>query len=294
MIRLSIPLRQALGRLVLPVLAVLAFGLILVGKADVVAEQYLRVKLADALVPLYGLVAAPIDAARSEIDDVLGLWSLRLENQRLRAENQRLRRWQAVAMALDAQDSKLKASLHWNADNTEKFVTVPVVADNGGVYARSVLISTGPNSPIAQGQIVLDAGGLVGRVIEVGSRSARVLLITDLNSRVPVILGDSRGHALLMGNNGPRPRLMYWDDGDTPKEGEQVVTSAEAGAYPAGLPVGRVHYIATGQAEVVPDADLARLELVRVVDYGVTDMLSPEPVCPAGAARPAAAKAGIR
>ena len=285
MIRLSIPVRQALGRLTLPVLAALSFGLILIGKADVVAEQYLRARLSDVLAPIYGIAAGPVEAARNEIADVTGLWSLRAENQRLRTENQRLLRWQAVAMALDAENTKLKATLHWTSDSSESFVTVPVVADTGGVYARSVLISTGPNSPIAKGQIALDAGGLVGRVTEVGARSARILLITDLNSRVPVMLSDNRGHALLLGNNGPRPRLMYWEDGGAPKEGEQVVTSAEVGAYPAGLPVGQAHYIGPNQVELIPDADLARLELVRVVNYGVTQMAPPDgPHVPAKAA----------
>jgi len=274
-LRLSIPVRQALSRLTLPVLAALSFGLILIGKADVVVEQYLRARLSDVVAPVFGAVAGSIEAMRSDLGDVAGLWSLRTENQQLREENQRLLRWQAVAMALDAENTQLKATLHWRGDASESFVTEPVVADTGGVYARSVLISTGPNSPVAKGQIALDAGGLVGRVTEVGARSARILLITDLNSRVPVILADSRGHALLLGTNGPRPRLMYWESGDAPKEGEQVVTSAEAGAFPAGLPVGQAHYIGPNQVELIPDADLDRLELVRVVDYGVTDMAAP-------------------
>jgi len=293
-IRLSIPVRQALSRLTLPVLAALSFGLILIGKADVVVEQYLRAKLSDVLAPVYGVVAGPIEAMRSEIGDVAGLWSLRVQNQQLREENQRLLRWQAVAIALDAENSKLKATLHWRGDASESFVTEPVVADTGGVYARSVLISTGPNSPIAKGQIALDSGGLVGRVTEVGARSARILLITDLNSRVPVTLADSRGHALLLGTNGPRPRLMYWEDGDAPKEGEQVVTSAEAGAYPAGLPVGQAHYIGANAVELIPDADLERLEVVRVVNYSVTDMAPPEQPAlkPSQPKTPPPAKAG--
>ena len=86
MIRLSIPVRQALGRLTLPVLAALSFGLILIGKADVVAEQYLRARLSDVLAPIYGIAAGPVEAARNEIADVTGLWSLRAENQRLTRE----------------------------------------------------------------------------------------------------------------------------------------------------------------------------------------------------------------
>lgn len=284
MLRLSIPVRQAIAKLTLPILAAFAFGLILIGKADVVAEQYLRGRLSDILAPLYGFVAAPVEAARGEVQDVMGLWSLRAENQRLIAQNQSLRRWQTVALALDAENTKLKATLHWNQTIKESFVTVPVVADTGGVYARSVLVSTGPHSPVGKGQIALDAGGLVGRVTEVGARSARILLITDLNSRVPVMMADTRGHALVMGTNGERPRLMYWDEGDAPREGEQLVTSAEAGAFPAGLPVGTAHYIKPGQVEVIPDADLARLEIVRIVDYGETEM-TPPPVPGAGNAK---------
>src|SRR5437588_391058 len=77
-----------------------------------------------------------------------------------------------------------------------------------------------------KGQIALDERGLVGRITEVGSRTARVLLITDMNSRVPVILEGSRSRAILAGTNGPLPRLLYWSEGTVPKQGERVVTSA--------------------------------------------------------------------
>ncbi len=133
----------------------------------------------------------------------------------------------------------LKTELHWMPDPAPSFVTARVVADAGGVYARAVLLSVGPQPPVKKGEIALDDRGLVGRVTEVGARSARVLLITDLNSRVPVILQGSEARAILVGTNNARPRLMFWPEGSPPAEGERVVTSAEAGAFPAGLPVGR-------------------------------------------------------
>ncbi len=107
---------------------------------------------------------------------------------RLHEENDRLRQWQAVAMALDAENTALKGNLHWIPDPAPSYVTARVVADAGGVYARAVLLSTGPNHMVTKGQIALDERGLVGRVTEVGMRSARVLLITDINSRIPVTL----------------------------------------------------------------------------------------------------------
>ncbi len=276
MIRLSIPVRQALAKLTLPVLIAAAFGLLLLGKADSMLAERARSALSDTLAPIFGLLAQPIDAARSLAENGEQLLSLASDNAALREENERLRKWQAVALALDAENATLKANLHWIPDAAPTFVTARVVADAGGVYARSVLLSIGPNHGITRGQVALDDRGLVGRVTETGTRSARVLLITDLNSRIPVTLESSRARAMLIGTNGPRPRLMFWPEGVTPAEGERVVTSAEANAFPADLPVGVVHYTVGNIPEVEPIARLDRLEIVRLFNYGLRGILAPE------------------
>jgi rod shape-determining protein MreC len=232
--------------------------------------------LSDALAPLYLAVDTPLSALRDAAQSVRDVFFLRSENTQLRLENNRLRHWYDVAMALDAENAELKRNLHWVPDPALSFVTARVVADAGGVYARSVLLSVGPNSDVRKGQIALDANGLVGRVTEVGARSARVLLITDLNSRIPVTLEKTRARAILAGANAPDPRLLYLQDSAKPEEGERVVTSAEANAFPAGLPVGTVHYAGGGKIEVVPAANLDRLEIVRIFDYGLSGVVPPE------------------
>ena len=277
MIRLSIPVRQALAKLTLPVLIAASFVLMLLGKADAVLAERARMALADGLAPLYALLAEPVAALRSGVDGVGDLFSLYAENARLRAENERLRRWQSVALALDAENAALKANLHWVPDPAASFVTARVVADAGGVYARAVLLSLTPGVHIAKGQVALDDRGLVGRVTELGSRSARVLLLTDINSRIPVMLEHSHGHAIAAGTNGPYLSLLYWPEGDRPEEGERVMTTAEANAFPAGLPVGTVHVVGPNAIEVVPAARLDRLEIVRIFDYGLHGITPPEP-----------------
>ncbi len=276
MIRLSIPLRQALSRLTLPVLIAAAFGLMVLGKADTLLAERMRMALADTMAPLFALIAEPVISAHRALADAEGLMTLRSENQQLRLDNEQLRRWQAVALALDAENATLKANLRWIPDPAPSFVTARVVADAGGVYARAVLLSTGPNHGLSKGQIALDERGLVGRVTEIGARSARVLLLTDINSRIPVTLETSRARAILVGTNGPRPRLLHWPEGVSPVEGERVVTSAEANAFPAGLPVGVVHYSATNAPEVETAARLDQLDIVRIFDYGLRGVLPPE------------------
>ena len=276
MIRLSIPVRQALAKLTLPVLIAAAFGLMLLGKADALLAERARMALADTLAPLFAVVAQPLAQMRDGVEDIEQLWAMRSENRRLREENENLRRWHAVALALDAENAALKANLRWIPDPAPSYVTARVVADAGGVYARAVLLSVGPNHGMTRGQIALDENGLVGRVTELGSRSARVLLVTDMNSRIPVTLEHSRARAILVGTNGQRPRLMYWPEGVIPAEGERVVTSAEAGAFPAGLPVGTVRYSAGNVPEVETAARLDRLEVVRIFNYGLRGVQPPE------------------
>jgi rod shape-determining protein MreC len=81
---------------------------------------------------------------------------------------------------------------------------------------------------------------------------------------------------MLIGTNGPRPRLMHWPEGMMPAEGERIVTSTEANAFPAGLPVGTVHYTASNVPEVETAARLDRLEIIRLFDYGLRGVVAPE------------------
>jgi rod shape-determining protein MreC len=275
MIPLSVHARQALARLTLPVLFALSFGVMLIGKADTLVVDRARVTLGDAVGPLYGLLSWPVAELRGTIIDAAGLWSLRADNARLRAEVARLAQWQGAALALDQENRRLKAQLAWIPEPEARFVTARVVADGGGLYARAALLSVGPEHAVRRGNVALDATGLVGRVTEVGTRTARVLLITDLSSRIPVQLGASRGRAILAGTNGPRPRLLYWSDA-APQEGERVVTSGEANAFPANLPVGTVHWTPAHVPEVIPAADLGQLEILRLFDYHLgTDATTP-------------------
>lgn len=270
MLHLSITARQALAKLTLPVLVAAAFGLMLLGKADTVMAEHARIALDDALAPIYAVLSQPLGRVHDAVANTVSLWNIRDENERLLDENRQLRRWQTIALALDAENKRLKDELHWIPDHAPGFVTARVVADAGGVYAKAVLLSVGPHHSVHQGAIALDGRGLVGRVTEVGSRVARVLLITDLNSRVPVIMERTGAHAILVGTNGPRPRLLYWPEDSPPVEGEAIVTSPVANAFPADLPVGFVHYDSAHVPEVVPAAALEHLEAVRLFDYKLT------------------------
>jgi rod shape-determining protein MreC len=277
-IRLSIPVRQALARLSLPLLIAGAFGMMLLGQADAPLAESARMALADLLTPIWAVAQQPATAVRDVVREARDLFALRGENARLREENERLHRWHATALALEAENAMLRRQLAFVPEAAPAFRTARVVADGGGTYARAVLLAAGPNHSLRKGQIALDERGLAGRVTEVGRRSARVLLATDMNSRIPVTLEGSRARAIMVGTNGSRPRLQHWPEGSPPQEGDRVVTSAEAAAFPAGLPVGVVRWSESGAPEVELFARLDRLDVLRLFDYGLGGILPPEAV----------------
>jgi rod shape-determining protein MreC len=140
-----------------------------------------------------------------------------------------------------------------------------------------ILVNVGSADRVARGQAVITGEGLVGRLTEVGTRAARVLLINDLNSRIPVTVESTHGNAVLAGDNSERPRLIYLAAGDAVKVGDRVVTSGEGGVFPPGLPVGVVAAIDAVGPRVEPYVDMSQLTYVMVVDYGLAQSL-PEPV----------------
>ena len=226
--------------------------------------------------PILAVVQQPLATVRDSMAVTHGLLDLAHENERLREENARLKKWQATALELEAHDQVLRSLLNVPKTAPPILRTEPVIAEPGGLYVRSVLVGGGAHDGLAKGQAAMAGPGLVGRITEIGAWSARVLLITDLNSRIPVILEGTRTHAILAGDNTTHPYLMYLPKAATVSPGDRIVTAGHDGVFPTGLAVGRVSSIESGEIRVEPIADLDRLEYVELVDNVAQSALTPE------------------
>ena len=166
------------------------------------------------------------------------------------------------------ENRRLRAQANVVPEPVPNIITGRVVADTGGVFARSLLITAGARHGARKGQAALAAQGLVGRLTEVGARSSRVLLLTDINSRVPVVLEESRARAILVGTNRDRPELSFLRGKAGVAPGDRIVTSGVAGMFPPGLPVGTVTAVDESQILVELFIEESRLELVTLLDFG--------------------------
>jgi rod shape-determining protein MreC len=242
-----------------------------------VAFQYLRNSMMDAAAPALDMLSRPAAAFDAAADRVRGFITIYRDNTRLAEENERLLGWQQVALRLSAENAELRDLSKLVSEPAISFVTARVIADSGGAYARSVMVNAGRDNGVARGQAAMTGEGLVGRVAEVGSRAARILLITDLNSRVPVVVDGTGRRAILAGDNSARPSLRYVDSGGTIRIGDRIMTSGQGGVFPPGLPVGVVASIDSDGASVEPYSALSRVDYLRLVDYGLAESL-PNPL----------------
>jgi rod shape-determining protein MreC len=266
-------------RLAVPFLVVVSLLLIGIGKADLIVVERARVAVSDLMAPILAALASPAASVASGVRHVEGLFSLYDENQRLREDNDRLMRWQAVARRLALENAQLRALTHYRPRDASVEIAAQVIANSGGAFARNVLVDAGARDGVARGQAGMTGEGLIGRVAEVGERTARILLLSDLNSRIPVVVGASGQHAILAGDNSAEPLLMFLPAGSNVKVGDRVVTGGAQGVFPPDLPVGTVASIDGDTVRVAPSAELARLDYVRIVDLGLSAFL-PRPLVP--------------
>lgn len=261
--------RPMLAKLGVMLLFAASFSLILMHKTHPNTAASVRAVVSEVLVPLASVVAAPLDALHNAQTALAEWGSVYQENSRLRAENTQLLKWQAVAQELRSQNETMAGLLKVVPDQKQTFISGRIVADTRGPYVRSALISAGAEDGVKVDQAVIAAEGVVGRVVEANPSYARVLLLTDINSRIPVISEHSRERAIAQGNNTDLLSLAYRPDHSNLQVGEKLLTSGDGGVMPAGLPVGVVTAIGPEGAQVTPLVDWSRLELVSIVDFSL-------------------------
>ncbi|ARE84224.1 Cell shape-determining protein MreC [Roseovarius sp. EC-HK134] len=254
-----------LKRLLLGVLLLCLLGIFLVWRIDSPRVERFRAQVVDRVVPSFDWAMAPVTGAVNILRDFQSYQRMYQQNQDLRRELQQMKAWKEAALQLEQENARLLDLNNVQLDPRLTFVTGVVMADSGSPFRQSVLINVGARDGIKDGWAAMDGLGLVGRISGVGRNTARVILLTDTSSRIPVTIQPSGQRALIIGDNSIAPVVDFVEAPDQVRPGDRVLTSGDGGVFPAGLLVGQLAEDPGGRMRVRISADYERLEFLRVL-----------------------------
>ncbi|MHA1538854.1 MAG: rod shape-determining protein MreC [Alphaproteobacteria bacterium] len=233
-----------------------------------------RAKAADIATPVVRVFTVPVNYASDLMETTKSIVLIKAENERLKAENESLIYYRNKVQRLQTENASFRALLNFVPPRKGKSIGAKVIGTPSNVFVKSVLIDVGKKNGIKNGAAVISQHALAGQVVQVGQHSARVLLVTDINSRVPVLLEGTRDRALLRGDNSKEPYLVYLSPKARPEVGQLVVTSGHGGRFAQGLVVGAVSRIVDDKVYIKSQVAWGKMDDVRVFDFGLGNLLA--------------------
>jgi rod shape-determining protein MreC len=226
-----------------------------------------RIFITDLFSPLLNVASAPADAAREGGLTWHEWFDMRAENKRLAEENAKLKAYLPLAQQYEAENKSLRGLMKYKDDSVLSFLTARIIAQPGGNFTNSAIVTAGARDGVRKDMIALGEDGVVGRVIEVGEWSSRILLLQDLSFRLPVQLDDLQVRAILSGEGDGPLQLLFVPKDIELKPGMRISTSGHGGIFPPHMPVGVIQSVEKGKVSVTPYARFDRLHMVRLARY---------------------------
>jgi rod shape-determining protein MreC len=273
--------RKSNAQLPLVIVIALAVVLVLLGKAENGLFDRARAHASDVMAPMLTKLRAPVAGIERWAGSVTEIFSVYEQNLKLKEENARLRQWRNVAIVLQGRVGRYQALLHAVPDPKLDAVLARVIGRANRPFLQTMILDAGRDNGALPGEAVMDARGMIGRIYLTGRRTSWVILLTDLNSRIPVTISTSTGNsgniqAIMSGDNSKMPMLDMVSRTVVLHAGDQVTSSGDGGLLPAGLPIGTVVSDGHDAWRVALLADPAAAQDVEVLNFAKP----PEPLPP--------------
>ena len=222
--------------------ALIVFSIILIYVETIESKplNYLRSFIKDTIYRGSVVVSFPSKGFGSVSNVVKNHLNLFNKNIKLKEENSKLKEQIYDPDFLIFENKQLRKLLDEQITSSTNLVSARVILDKQSPYLNSFIINSGSNKKIKNGMAVLDGKYFIGRIVDVNFFSSRVLLVTDLNSKIPVLIEPSGYHAILSGRGTNEPTLEYLPKNHKVQSGDKVYTSGKEGIFAPGIPIGKV------------------------------------------------------
>ena len=283
---------RPIRRLLVGLLVLVFLAIFVLWRIDSPRVERMRANLVDTIVPSFEWALVPVTKFVGMVEGFQSYQRIYDQNQELRRELRQMAAWKEAALQLEQKNAKLLDLNQVRIDPKYTYVTGVVMAYSGSPFRQSVVLNVGARDGIMDGWATMDGIGLVGRISGVGQNTARVILLTDSNSRLPITIQPSGQRAILSGDNSAQPPLEFIESPELIRPGDRVVSSGDGGVFPAGLVIGQVAMGPDRRLRVALSADYERLDYLRVLrthegekilDPGAL-IAGPQPVSPFAAA----------
>ena len=245
------------------VLVVLSILLIFIETIDTKPLNYLRSFIKDTIYRGSLVISTPSKSFSNfsgYIKEHMNLYSNYIE---LKKENNELRNDITKSEFLELENTQLRKLIEEQVASPSNLVSARVMLDKTSPYLNSFIINTGSNKNVKNGMAVLDGKNFIGRIVDVNFFSSRVLLVSDLNSRIPVIVEPSAYHAILNGRGKNEPTLEYLPENHNVQDGDKVYTSGKEGIFTSGIPIGEVK-LNKDLIQVLLFSDLSQITFINI------------------------------
>ena len=262
---------KVLKNFVMTGLFIIALLLIMVHKVDLGIVSGISKGIFYITTPIIRIITLPaqgISYSYKKLSDVINVYN---ENTRLKKQNEELFLLKDKLRALQAENKSLKSLLHHIDLPNTKTYTAKIIAENGNAFSNSFIIYLGSfANKIKPGYAVVDKNGLIGRIDLISGKYARVALITDISSKIPVISQKSRERGILIGNNTKELTLIFTPLLAELHKGDLLVTSGVGGGLPADIPIARIKKVDVDKITATPLFNPNKIELIKIIAYDIT------------------------
>ena len=250
-------------------LVILSIVFIYIETIEAKPLNYIRSFIKDAIYRGSLIVSVPSKTFSNFTDYIGEHVNLYSNYNELKKENEKLKNNISKSDFLELENTQLRKLIDEQIASPSNLVSARVMIDKQSPYLNSFIINIGSNKNVKNGMAVLDGKNFVGRIVDVNFFSSRVLLVSDLNSKIPVIVEPSGHHAILSGRGTNEPTLEYLPENHAFQDGDKVYTSGKEGIFSPGIPIGEVK-IENNLITVLLFSDLSQITFTNI-DLGVTD-----------------------
>mgnify|MGYP000394859660 FL=1 len=189
------------------------------------------------------------------------------ENEKIKSELEILKAKDLLNEFIISENQRLKNIVDDHLFKSDTIIA-KVLSDKSSPYLRSIIINKGSKHKVNLGMVVIDGEYLVGKIVEVNYSSSRVLLLSDLNSKIPVIVEPNTVISILSGTGKDYGVIQYSKKYEDIKNESVIYTSGAGSLFKAGIPIGRMNINNLSDEKKVDFfSDFSQLKFVKVVSF---------------------------